>query len=168
MSEERRIVLEPLCAERFAPFGEVIDAATSCERYPINDGLTQRHHDLGRIDCAAGDGVPALSMFRARPIDGRFRLRVMERHPLASQAFINVSQSRYAIVVAPPGELCEEAIRGFIAGRDQSVNYRRGTWHHFLLALDEASDFVVVDRVGPGDNCDEQALHTPLRLDLPA
>jgi ureidoglycolate lyase len=38
------------------------------------------------------------------------------------------------------------------------VNFRRGTWHHPLLALDAVSDFVVVDRAGSGHNCDEIAL----------
>jgi ureidoglycolate lyase len=47
------------------------------------------------------------------------------------------------------------------------VNYHRGTWHHYLLALGAPSEFVVVDRVGPGDNCDEQMLAEPLTLVLP-
>ncbi|MEE4277687.1 MAG: ureidoglycolate lyase [Halieaceae bacterium] len=166
--EERRLVLAPLTREAFAPFGEVVDAASACERYPINDGLTQRHHDLGRVDCDAGGGVAALSLFRAQPVDDSFRLRSMERHPLASQAFINIAAARYAVVVAPPGELHEDAIKGFLAAPGQSVNYLRGTWHHFLLVLDAPADFVVVDRVGPGRNCDEQALRTPLRLVLPS
>ncbi|VVE80308.1 Ureidoglycolate lyase [Pandoraea sputorum] len=38
------------------------------------------------------------------------------------------------------------------------MNYARGVWHHPLLALDEVSDFVVVDRGGDGHNCDEQDL----------
>ena len=72
----------------------------------------------------------------------------------------------YAVVVAPPGDLNEAAITGFLAGPDQSISYHRGTWHHYLLALQEPSDFVVVDRIGPGDNCDEQLLRTPLTLGL--
>ena len=35
---------EPLTAEAFAPFGDVIDARTSAS-FPINAGRTQRHHD---------------------------------------------------------------------------------------------------------------------------
>jgi len=37
------------------------------------------------------------------------------------------------------------------------VHYHKGVWHHFLLVLEE-SDFLVIDRIGPGDNCEEIAL----------
>ncbi|OYD55049.1 hypothetical protein CGK74_02250 [Thauera propionica] len=41
---------------------------------------------------------------------------------------------------------------------DQGVNYLAGVWHHPLLALDAVSDFIVIDRKGPGLNCDEVML----------
>jgi ureidoglycolate lyase len=43
----------------------------------------------------------------------------------------------------------------FHAKANQGVNYAKGTWHHFLLALEAESDFLVVDREGPGENLDE-------------
>jgi ureidoglycolate lyase len=162
----RTLSLEPLSAETFMEFGSVIDPAAPCERISINDGRTLRHHDLARVDCIPADAPAGLSLFRATPVDASFVLRRLERHPLGSQAFINTGGHRYAVVVAPPGDLDESRIRAFLAGPRQSINYHRGTWHHYLLALDAPSDFVVVDRLGPGDNCDEQNLITPLRLDL--
>jgi ureidoglycolate lyase len=48
--------------------------------------------------------------------------------------------------------------RLFLARNGQGVNYRAGTWHHPLLALGEVSDFLVIDRGGPGNNCDEATL----------
>ncbi|WOJ94091.1 ureidoglycolate lyase [Congregibacter variabilis] len=163
----KELQLQALSADAFAPFGEVIDGQTPCEQYPINEGLTQRHHALAAVDCAREGGAPALSLFRAQAIAPDFVLRSMERHPLGSQAFINTSGNSYAIVVARPGALEEDAIEGFLATGSQSISYHRGTWHHFLLALDCASDFVVVDRIGPGNNCDETELKLPLRLALP-
>ena len=44
---------------------------------------------------------------------------------------------------------------------DQGVNYATGVWHHPLLALEGVCDFLVVDRAGPGPNCDEIQLETP-------
>lgn len=164
----RTLALEPLTADAFSAFGELIDAEAPCERFAINDERTARHHALAAVDCASGGGAAAISLFRASPIDSEFVLRRMERHPLGSQAFINTSGNAYAVVVAPRGDLDENAIRGFLASPTQSVSYHRGVWHHYLLALHAPSDFVVVDRVGPGDNCDEQLLATPLHLDLPA
>ena len=162
-----RLALSPLTAEAFEPFGEVVDTTTPCETFPINEGRTQRHHALASVDCSEGEGRAVISVFRAEPVDGNFELKFMERHPLGSQAFINTSGNPYAIVVAPAGDLDESAVRGFLAGPGQSISYRRGTWHHYLLALHGPSDFVVIDRDGPGDNCDEQRLSQPLKLDLP-
>jgi len=62
-------------------------------------------------------------------------------------------------VVAPPGKAPGvEDLQVFLARGDQGVNYATGVWHHPLLALDEVSDFLVIDRSGPGHNCDEVAL----------
>jgi ureidoglycolate lyase len=161
-----RLALEPLTSEAFAAFGDVLDARAPCERFAINDGRTQRHHAISRVQCAAGDDSVIISVFRATPVDADFTLTRLERHPLGSQAFISLGSHPYAVVVAPPGELDESRIRGFLAQPSQGVNYHMGTWHHYLLALEAASDFVVIDRAGAGDNCDEQALATPLRMAL--
>jgi ureidoglycolate lyase len=162
-----RLSLQPLSAAAFQPFGAVIDGDRACERLLINDGRTERLHALAPVDCDAAGGSPAISLFRARPVDAGFVLRRMERHPLGSQAFINLSGNPYAVVVAPPGEFDESAIRGFLARPDQGVSYSRGVWHHYLLALGGPSDFAVIDRIGPGDNCEEVALQAPLCLALP-
>ena len=68
--------------------------------------------------------------------------------------------------MAPPGDLDEDGIRGFIAAPEQSISYHRGTWHHYLLALDAPSDFVVIDRIDASDNCDELTLGEPLVLEV--
>lgn len=162
----RHLTLQPLDPDSFARFGDVIDSEVPCERIAINDDRTWRHHALAQVDRGDANGEAAISLFRAQPVDATFTLQRMERHPLGSQAFINLSGNPYAIVVAPAGELNEGEIRGFIATGQQGVNYRRGVWHHYLLALGGASDFVVIDRIGPGENCDEQVLETPLLLDI--
>jgi ureidoglycolate hydrolase len=45
------------------------------------------------------------------------------------------------------------ALSIFRALARQGINFRRGVWHHPLLAL-TASDFLVADRLGPGENCE--------------
>jgi ureidoglycolate lyase len=45
-------------------------------------------------------------------------------------------------------------IQVFISDGSQGINYRAGTWHHPLLTLEAPSEFVVVDRIGSGSNCD--------------
>jgi len=43
-------------------------------------------------------------------------------------------------------------------------SWAAGVWHHPLMALEAVSDFLIVDRGGPGNNCDEQNLAEPLQL----
>ena len=84
---------------------------------------------------------------------------MLERHPLGSQAFLPLGERPYLVVVAPPGAPPSPAsVRAFLAAPGQGVNYAPGVWHHPLLALDAVSDFWVIDRAGPGDNCEEITL----------
>jgi ureidoglycolate lyase len=151
----RNLAPEPLTADAFAPFGDVIEASDRAEVIPINYGWTTRFNALS--DVAVGDGHAILSLFRSKPLTPLV-LKIFERHPLGSQAFVPVQGRPYLVAVAPPGDFDPAAVRVFRAGPQQGVNYARGTWHHFLLALDAESDFLVVDREGPGDNLDEVEL----------
>jgi ureidoglycolate lyase len=145
----------PLTAAAFAPYGDVVETAGR-DHYPINAGMAERYSDLAKIDVGAEGGRPLISLCQAKPVRLPVPLRLMERHPLSSQAFIPLSTAPFLIVVAPAGPSpLSEDIRAFISNGRQGVNYRAGTWHHPLLALDQATDFLIVDRGGPGTNCDE-------------
>ena len=63
--------------------------------------------------------------------------------------------TRWVVVVADSPDATP---RAFLADRGQGVQYHRGTWHHPLLALDQGGDFLIVDRVGAGDHCEEVRL----------
>jgi ureidoglycolate lyase len=158
---------EPLAAEAFAPFGDVIEARG--EPRGINYGVTERFHDLAKIDCAAEGGRTIVNIFRSVPPSFPFEVKVMERHPLSSQAFMPLSGRPFLVVVAPKGAFDVAAVRAFRARPGQGVNFAPGTWHHFNLALEAESDFLVIDREGPafeleGGNCDEVMLDPPLLL----
>ena len=150
-----KISIAPLTAGGFAAYGDVIETEGR-DHYPINAGMAERYSGLAKVDVAAAGGRPLISLCRARPITLPLSLRLMERHPLSSQAFIPLSRSPFLIVVAPAGEtLRSEDIRAFRSNGRQGINYRAGTWHHPLLALDETTEFLIVDRGGDGRNCDE-------------
>ena len=152
----REMIPEPLTAEAFAPFGSVIEASDAAVKLDINRGHAIRYDALAEVDVAEGGGVAVISIFRARPL-AALVLRTFERHPLGSQAFVPLSGIPYLVAVAPAGDFDAAAIRLFRAQPHQGVHYGKGVWHHFLLVL-AASDFLVVDRAGPGDNCEEVAL----------
>ncbi|WP_035059698.1 ureidoglycolate lyase [Andreprevotia chitinilytica] len=158
MSAPRILQAEPLTRDAFAPFGDVIEASDAVRHFPINGGNTERYHDLMRIDLDPG-GHAIVSIFRGQPRALPFTIGMMERHPKGSQAFMPLSGRAYLVAVARPGEtVTADDIRLFLAQGSQGVNYAAGTWHHPLLALDEVSDFLVIDRAGPGGNCDEVVL----------
>lgn len=150
-----RLVVRPLTRDAFAPFGDVIEPASAKQVYAINAGTAQRYHDVATIDVANEGGRPLVSIFRAQPRELPFVVESIERHPLGSQAFVPLGAAPYLVVVATDPSTAPCA---FHATGGQGVNYRRGTWHHALIALGCVSDFLVIDRGGAGDNCDEVTL----------
>jgi len=147
-----RLAPEPLTAEGFAPFGAVIEA-DHARSYLINGGRTRRYNALAAADCGA-DGDVVLSIFRGTPWPAPVRIAMLERHPLGSQAFVPMERLPWLAVVAERPE--PEACRAFLVRGDQGLQIGRGVWHHPLLALAPAQDFLVVDRRGPGENLEER------------
>ncbi|HUP24598.1 MAG TPA: ureidoglycolate lyase [Thermoanaerobaculia bacterium] len=145
---------EPLTREAFAPFGDVIDAR-GVAGVAINDGNALRFDDFCSVDVATGGGHPRLAIFQVEAASSPLSLRLLERHPLGTQAFVPLAGQRFVVVVALPGlgpdELVPAQLRAFVTDGRQGTNYRRGTWHHPLLALD-GGEFLVLDRGGPGVN----------------
>ena len=156
------ISARPLTAEAFAPFGAVIECGAG-EVIAINEGTCERHHALARLEHAAGR-VPILSIFRAQPRTLPLALRMMERHPLGSQAFVPLERRPWVAVVAPdrdgrPGPPVAFRCRG-----DQGLSYGPGVWHHPLIALERRSDFLVVDSAGDAPNLEEADFPEPWTL----
>jgi ureidoglycolate lyase len=154
MTNNKEIMPKTLTRENFATFGDVIEVNDKAKNFSINDGFTQRYHDLAKVDVTQEDGRTLINIFRSTPLEQPVNIKMMERHPLSSQAFIPMGQQPYLVVVAPKGELDITKIEVFLASSNQGVNYHKGTWHHYCLALHQVSDFIVVDRGGAGDNCD--------------
>ena len=148
------ITPKPLTKAAFSAFGDVIAADDLANNFAINDGFTQRYHDLATVDVNDNNGHTLINIFRSTPLAQPIAIKMMERHPHGSQAFIPLGNNPYLVVVAPAGEFDINKIEIFLANSNQGVNYHKGTWHHFCLALNDVSDFLVVDRGGDGDNCD--------------
>ncbi len=149
----RRLAPEPLTAETFAPFGTVIETA-GAESFPINDATTTRFHALATAD-PGPEGDAILSIFRATRWPQPVTIRMLERHPLGTQAFFPLSPEDWLVVVATGERPRADDLRLFRARGDQGVQYASGVWHHPLLVLAEQQDFLVVDRLGPGENLDQ-------------
>jgi ureidoglycolate lyase len=165
MTSAKQIKPRPLTRKDFTPFGDVIEVNDKAKNFSINDGFTQRYHDLAQVDVTEENGRTLISIFRSTPLEQPVSLKMMERHPLSSQAFFPIGQQPYLVVVAPIGELDTSKIEVFLASANQGVNYHKGTWHHYCLALHQTSDFLVVDRGGVGENCDVIKLDGSLTIE---
>jgi ureidoglycolate lyase len=159
--------IRPLTQSAFASFGEVIEADPARMRL-INGGTTERFHALAAAE-AAGEGARVvINLFRGQPRVFPYAVNMMERHPLGSQSFSPLSGRPYLVVVSKDEAGRPGRPQVFLARGDQGVNYRRNVWHHPLMSLDAPSDFLVVDRDGPGNNLEEFFFDTPFIIGAPA
>ncbi|KKD00860.1 ureidoglycolate lyase [Photobacterium sp. WH77] len=162
----RQLTIEPLTREAFAPFGDVIDKEVS-DYFMINNGSTRRYHAMANVDVQEEGGSAIISIFEAQPLSYPLQIAMMERHPLGSQAFIPLLGNPYLILVAPAGDTPDPAqLKAFYSNGRQGVNYGKGVWHHPVLALRKDDQFLVVDRAGPGNNCDEVYFSDDVRIEL--
>lgn len=152
---DRELKAKPLGPKEFEPFGDVIDTKGG-RHFPINEGAIERYHDLARVEVDEG-GRTLISIFESNQVGTLpHRVALVERHVLGSQAFIPLDGARMIVVVASPGEPpSSEQLQAFVTNGEQGVNYRPGVWHMPLIAFEAGQRFLVVDRGGPGENCDE-------------
>lgn len=146
------LVSAPLTAEAFASYGDVIEVAGKPDKI-INQGLCARHHDLARLDF--GNGRAGISLFDAKARTFPYVVDMVERHPLGSQAFVPVSQVPFLVIVAEDDAGTPVRLKAFVTGPGQSINLHRGVWHGVLAPINSPGQYVVVDRIGSGDNLQE-------------
>jgi ureidoglycolate lyase len=155
------VPIYPLTRHLFRPYGDVIEIQDS-RHYTINQGWAERYADMAKLDLLDEGGAPNVGIVRAKPRQFPLQIKLMERHPKSSQLFIPLAARPFLVLVAPPGDRPENII-AFWTTAGQGVNYARGVWHHPLIALDQSTDFLVVDRHAKDENCDEVVLE---HLDL--
>ena len=155
------VPIYPLTRHLFRPYGDVIEIQDS-RHYTINQGWAERYADMAKLDLLEDSGAPNVGIVRAKPRQFPLQVKLMERHPKSSQLFIPLVARPFLVLVAPPGDQPQNII-AFKTMAGQGINYGRGVWHHPLIALDQSTDFLVVDRHAKDENCDEVALE---HLDL--
>ncbi|KUF10929.1 ureidoglycolate lyase [Pseudoponticoccus marisrubri] len=158
-----RITIEPLSEAGFAPFGEVLEAAGDPDKI-INQGMCGRFHDRATLDFTQGGRV-GISLFRAELRALPYRLEMMERHPLGSQAFLPMSMDGFLVIVAPDAGGRPGQPRAFRSAPGQGINFHRNTWHGVLTPLSGEGLFAVIDRIGEGDNLQEHWFEDPYIID---
>lgn len=162
----RVLVAKPLTREAFVPFGDVIDFDGPV-RYPINAGMTERIHDLARVEATGPNARVLISLFRGQPYEFPMKLSLVERHPLGSQAFMPLSPRPFLVAVCADEDGRPGQPEVFVTAPGQGVNYHRSVWHAVLTPIGEKQDFLVVDRGGDGVNLEEHVFEVPWEIRLP-
>lgn len=152
----------PLTAKAFAPFGDVIEV-TGAADVIINQGMCGRHHDLASVDFEGGRA--GISLFDAKARQFPYKVDLVERHPLGSQAFVPLSGVPMLVIVAEDDNGTPVNLRAFVSLPHQTVNLHRNTWHGVLAPIHDPGQYIVIDRIGEGNNLEEHWFDTPHVVD---
>ncbi len=157
----------PLTAESFTPFGDVV-AAGVVAGASANQGTAVRFDRAARLASSRPGAAPNLAVFRSVAKTLPFEVKLLERHPCSSQAFLPMVCARYLVIVAPEaadGGPDLARLAAFVATAGQGINYLLGVWHHPIVALEAPADFVMLawEDGGPED-CEERPLAQTVRV----
>jgi len=155
----------PLNRLDFAVFGDVIDTRSE-PGFDVNEGSAQRFNRLVTPQIAASDPEArcAISLFQSRIFQFPVVLYGLERHPLASQAFIPMSEAPFLIVVADDRDGIPYQLSAFVTDGNQGVNYHINVWHATLTPLAGNGLFAAVDYAGEENNLELFRLEEPLTV----
>jgi ureidoglycolate lyase len=134
----RTIVAEPITAEAFAPYGDVLASPAAPGRVYFDQGLANGRPEVGA----------SLSLSHVAPVvEMPLRVWQMERHEFSSQSFVPLDVARYVIVVAPKaarGGPDAARARAFLVPGNIGITYHIDVWHHPIAVLDRAARFAVI------------------------
>jgi ureidoglycolate lyase len=150
----KRLKIEPIDAEAFAPFGQLLP--------PVPPGAS-RQELIEELQNDRASGRPRLSIATTEPKALPLTAVQMERHVHSSQAFAPLDCASYLVMVAPHGDGGTpdlEKARAFRVPGNTGINYKADTWHHPLSPLERAGRFAILTFVD-GTASDEQFVDLP-------
>ncbi len=148
-----KIIIKPkkITSKNFKKFGEVI-SAKKIKPININNGYAKRFDSLCNINTSLKKGNTIMSIFSAKKRKFPMNIKMMEKHPLGSQAFIPMKETKFLVFVAPKGKKPNvKKIESFIIPKQTGINYKPGIWH-FPLISTKNMNFLVIDRKGIVNN----------------
>jgi len=146
-------IIKPIKINRsnFATYGDLI-STSDVNPININAGYAKRFDNLANLNTSKDGGQTIVSIFSALKRTFPMTVDMMEKHPLATQAFIPMKETIFLSFVAPPGNSPDiNKIQSFIIPPRTGINYKPGIWH-FPLISTEDTNFIVIDRKGKGEN----------------
>ena len=148
-----KIIIKPkkITRKNFKNFGDLI-CTKKIRPININNGYAKRFDNLCKINTSLRKGNTIVSIFSAKKRKFPMSIKMMEKHPLGSQAFIPMNETKFFVFVAPKGKKPNiNSIKSFLVPKQTGINYKPGIWH-FPLISTKNMNFLVIDRKGIGNN----------------
>ena len=148
-----KIIIKPkkITRKNFKKFGDLI-STKKIRPININNGYAKRFDNLCKINTSSKKGNTIVSIFSAKKRKFPMSIKMMEKHPLGSQAFIPMNETKFFVFVAPKGKKPNiNSIKSFLVPKQTGINYKPGIWH-FPLISTKNMNFLVIDRKGIGNN----------------
>ena len=162
----RNVTSEPLNADQFAPFGDVLapretrldnrDLLAMGYARMSDDVADSRLDDFDVLDYWGGIANISQEPMRLgylRPKKRDLAFSWFERHLKGTQTFVPLKGARSVIAVAPPYESNNpeelpklDEVRAFVLDGSMGINLHPGTWHWTPFPLDDQSDFIILVR----------------------
>ena len=142
---------KPINKENFSKFGDMI-STNNIKPININNGYAKRFDGIANLNTSKDNGETTISIFSALKREFPMKINMMEKHPLGSQAFIPMKETKFLVFVAPKGKKPNvKKMESFIIPKQTGINYKPGIWH-FPLISTKNMNFLVIDRKGIGNN----------------
>ena len=149
--KEKVITPIQITKENFSKFGDVI-STKDIKPLEINNGYAKRYDGIANLNTSNKNGETTISIFSALKRNFPMKIDMMEKHPLGSQAFIPMDDTKFLVFVAPRGNKPNlNKIQSFVVPKQTGINYNAGIWHFPLISM-KNMNFLVVDRKGKGKN----------------
>jgi ureidoglycolate lyase len=165
----KKIKVEPLTADAFAPFGKVL-SPQGRDRLPINT-----YGDKLNLYREGFESDQPIEWFIVLGLVREYTALFLERHMQLTQVFIPMNGDGFITIVAPPqakevnGMIALEEIRAFHVPGHAAIQIHRGTWHENPFPTKDDQWFLVTSHaaltLGHQKNPDEKLKALPLDLE---
>lgn len=135
----------PITKAAFEPFGWIVETGESGRA--ANNGTARRHdiHAHPAADVQAGSRL-VTSIFEARQQPPGAAITMLERHVNSIQLIMPLDGAGHIVVVSqsrPDGAPDLSTLAAFSLSAAQGMIYRRGLWHHPIMAIGSDARFLV-------------------------
>jgi len=168
-SQDNLLDVKPVTELAFEPFGWIVETTNSgCD---ANNGTARRHdiHAHPAAEVQAGSRL-VTSIFDAKRQQPDQTITMLERHVNSIQLIVPLGGEGHVVIVSQAGEDGMpdlSTLTAFSFTASQGMIYRRGLWHHPIMAVGSDASFLVQSwQNGTAADCEIVAIEpTTLALD---